>query len=67
MEKYKIIIEEHISKEFEVEANSPEEAEAIAEANYASGEWVVDSESVNAKLMAIAEPGTDDYSEFFEF
>lgn len=50
--KITVIIEEHISQAFEVEADSLEEATEIAEQKYYDGEFVVDAfNAPNAKLM----------------
>lgn len=47
-----IIIEEHISQAFEVEADTLEEAMEIAEQKYNDGEFVVDAfNAPTAKLM----------------
>lgn len=52
MAKFKIIIEEHISQEFEVDAASIEEAKEVAENKYYDGEFVVDNcNAPTAKLM----------------
>lgn len=49
--KITVTIEEHISQDFEVEANTLEEAMQIAEDKYRSGEFVLDSTNVTARLM----------------
>lgn len=49
--KIKVIIEEHISQAFEVEADTLEEAMQIAEDKYRSGEFVLDNANVTARLM----------------
>lgn len=47
-----VIIEEHISQAFEVEADTLEEAMEIAEQKYNDGEFVVDAfNAPTAKLM----------------
>lgn len=47
-----VIIEEHISQAFEVEADTLEEAMEIAEQKYNDGEFVVDAfNAQTAKLM----------------
>lgn len=64
--KFKIIIEEHISQEFEVEAIDMEEAMDIAEDKYYNGEFVVEPSTPTATLMmAENEDGTEctDWSE----
>ena len=50
--KIKVIIEEHICQEFEIEADTIEEAMQIAEQKYYDGEFVVDAfNAPTAKLM----------------
>ena len=49
--KTTVIIEEHISQAFEVEADTLEEAMQIAENKYRSGEFVLENPCVTAKLM----------------
>ena len=66
MRKFKIIIEEHVSQEFEVEANDIGDAMDIAEEKYNSGEFVLEPGVVNAKLM-MADDGNGDCTEWTEF
>ena len=50
--KIKVTIEEHIGQEFEIEADTIEEAMQIAEQKYYDGEFVVDAfNAPTAKLM----------------
>lgn len=49
--KITVTIEEHISQDFEVEADTLEEAMEIADDKYHSGEFVLDNANVTAKLM----------------
>lgn len=67
MRKITVTIEEHISKTFEVEAASTEEAMELAEERYWKGEYVLDNEAgVNARLMS-ADDGKGDCIEWVEF
>lgn len=50
MSIYKVTIEEHLSKTFEVEAETMEDAEEIAKQKYYNGEFVV-GENVTYKCM----------------
>lgn len=65
-EKYKIVIEETISKEFEVEAEDAEGALQTAQDKYNSGEFVIDTCNVNSRQMAVMEPDNEQ-TEFKEF
>ena len=68
MSKFKIIIEEHISQEFEVEASSIEEAEKIAQQKYCDGEFVVDNcNAPTATLMYVEDKETGEHTEWEEF
>lgn len=49
--KITVTIEEHIIQDFEVEADTLEEAMQIAEDKYRSGEFVLENPCVTAKLM----------------
>ena len=49
--KITVTIEEHISQDFEVEADTLEKAMQIAEDKYRSGEFVLDDPCVTARLM----------------
>ena len=44
--KFKVTIEEHISQQFEVEADDERQAEDVAREKYRSGEFVVDNGSL---------------------
>lgn len=59
MKIYKIAIEETVVEEFEVMANSAEEALEIAEEKYQDGEFVLAPGEVQHKQMAIVEPATE--------
>ena len=66
--KFKIIIEEHISQEFEVEAKDMEEAMRIAEQKYCDGEFVVDAfNAPTARLMYAENKETGESTEWEEF
>ena len=68
MAKFKVIIEEHISQHFEVEAENAEQAQAIVEQKYYDGEFVVDNCNVpTTKLMYIANEDNDPCVEWEEF
>lgn len=54
--KYTIAIEETVAKDFEVEADSAEEAYKIAEHKYKSGEFVLDPGECQFKQIAITSP-----------
>lgn len=63
---FKIYIEEHINKVFEVEATDIEEAMQLAEERYHKGEYVLGGDSeVTARLMQAW--GDGDYTEWVEF
>ena len=66
--KFKIIIEEHISGVFEVEADSMEEAMEIAEEKYKYGYFVVEPDGCpTAKLMMAEDESTGEATEWTEF
>lgn len=68
MSKFKITIEEHISKTFEVEATDLDEAMEIAEQKYNTGEFVVDAfNAPTAKLMMAEDEETGECTEWGEF
>ena len=64
--KIKVIIEEHISGEFEVEAADIEEAMEIAEQKYWDGKFVVDSMSMPTARLMMADDGNE-CTEWVEF
>ena len=53
MKKYIITIEETISDNFEIEANTAKEAMKIAENRYSTGEYTLAPGNLVAKQMAI--------------
>ena len=57
--KYTITIEETVAKDFEVEADSAEEAYKIAEHKYKSDEFVLDPGECQFRQIAITKPGNE--------
>ena len=57
--KYKIIIEEAVAKDFEIEAESAEEAYKIAEQSYRSGKFVLDPGECQFRQIAITIPSSE--------
>ena len=55
--KYTITIEETVAKDFEVEADSAEEAYDTAEQKYKSGKFVLDPGECQFRQIAITNPG----------
>lgn len=65
MSKFKILIEETIVQEFEIDAKNEREALLLAKKKYNEGEFVLNQAEVQYKQMAVA---TDkDYYDWFEF
>ena len=64
--KYTITIEEAIAKDFEVEADSAEEAYEMAERKYKFGEFVLDPGECQFRQIAITGP-RDECTEWREF
>lgn len=64
--KYTIMIEETVTKDFEVEANSAEEACETAEQKYKDGEFVLDPGECQFRQIAITAPN-DEATEWREF
>lgn len=64
--KYIITIEEMISEDFEVEAESAEEAMNIAEEKYKKCEFVLEPGNLTFKQMAVISPEneTTEWTEF---
>lgn len=57
--KYTITIEEAVAKDFEVEADSAEEAYETAVQKYKTGEFVLDPGECQFKQIAITKPGNE--------
>lgn len=64
--KYTITIEEAVAKDFEVEANSADEAYETAERKYKSGEFVLDPGECQFRQIAITKP-SEEATEWREF
>lgn len=62
--KYKVIIEEHVTETFCVEANSVDEALAITAEKYYDCEFVLEPGNISYRGMAIEEP---EIREWFDF
>ena len=62
MKKFKITIEETISEEFEVTAESEEEAAEIAEKKYNNGEFVLEPGNLTGKRLSVND--SDKWTEF---
>lgn len=57
--KYTITIEEAVTKDFEVEADSADEAYEMAEQKYKSGEFVLNPGECQFKQIAITSPNKE--------
>ncbi len=64
--KYTITIEETCAKDFEIEAESANEAYEMAEQKYKTGEFVLDPGECQFRQMAITKP-SDEATEWREF
>lgn len=65
MSRFKILIEETIAQEFEIEAETEREALLLAKKKYHEGEFVLDQAEVQYKQMAVVtDKGS---SRWFEF
>lgn len=64
MQTYKIGIEEIVSGEFEVEAETVEQALEIAKEKYRSGEFVLEPGELQSKNLAVLEPESTEWEEF---
>lgn len=66
MKKYVVTIEELVSQNFEVFAESSEQAMEIAASKYKRGEFVLEPGELCAKQMSIMSPD-DSVTEWIEF
>lgn len=66
MKKFVIAIEETVVEEFEVKANSANEALYIAQNNYKKGEFVISPGEVQSKKISVVNPKSES-SEWIEF
>ena len=67
MPQYQIIIEETVADDFTVEANSPQEAQSIAERMYHEGGIVLESGEVQQKRIAVNDSDCENLIDFQEF
>lgn len=67
MKKFIIAIEEIVSEQFEIEAETMEEAMEIAEDQYKKGILVLEPGTLVAKQMCGTDPSTGDCTEWSEF
>ena len=65
--KYSVLIEETVSKEFEVEADSREQAQKIAIDKYKSSEFVLESGNVIQKKVCVLSEDDSKNAEWIEF
>lgn len=66
MKKFTILIEETVVKEFEVEANTEEEARYIAQCKYKNGDFILSPGEVQDKQLAVIQ-SNNKISEWFKF
>lgn len=66
MKKYTVTIEETISEDFEVQANSAEQALGIAARKYKGGEFVLCPGELTYKQICVSSPESEitEWSEF---
>ena len=67
MSEYQIVIEETVVDDFTVEADSPEEAQSIAEQMYHDGRIVLESGEVQQKRIAVNGIDCENLIDFHEF
>lgn len=66
MKKYVVAIEETVVQNFEVEANSQEEALRKVEKGYKNGNYVLESAEVQAKKMSVLN-SDNEFDKWIEF
>ena len=67
MSEYQIVIEETVVDDFTVEANSPQEAQSIAEQMYHDGRIVLESGEVQEKRIAVNGTDCENIIDFHQF
>ena len=67
MKKYQIVIEETVVDDFTVEADSPQEAQSIAEQMYHDGKIVLENGEVQTKRIAVNDTECENLIDFHEF
>ena len=67
MKKYQIVIEETVVDDFTVEADSPQEAQSIAEQLYHDGKIVLENGEVQTKRIAVNDTDCENLIDFHEF
>ena len=67
MKKFVVSIEELVCKDFSIEANSMEEAVAIAKSKYANGDFMLDPGDLQKKSIRAYDPETTNNTEWKEF
>lgn len=55
MRKYRVVIEKTVSEEFEIEANSEEDAVSGAIQEYEAGNFVVGSDNVECRRISVVD------------
>ena len=65
--KFIITIEEMVTEDFEVFAETEEEAVEIATEKYNSGEFVLEPGNLVSKQMEVHNVTDDEYTDWFEF
>ena len=67
MKKYQIVIEETVVDDFTVEADSPQEAQSIAEQMYHDGRIVLENGEVQTRRIAVNDTDCENLIDFHEF